>query len=436
MKKVILLTFVYIFNNLAYSQADILIYHPRAQESIKVFDRKSNSLLNEPLRYEEGKKIKIQIINPNPLFYKYELKYEEQEVKSEDKALTDALGVIGNLLSTVYIQRTRSLINLPQEQSDFQAYILILNNLLDEIETAQRIINQSDNPEVQADALRANRNSGLRYASDQITGNLSAGSSPLTLPTSSNHFLSSRLATDLDNLLNGLNNMDDGQKRIFKLVNNTLVIKVKEMQKNLKDVKTEINNEFIVTAKEAKIYLIVKPIDATNTGLVRVVHSGDEKIEIAHIIPNFKRATLELVPVGNFVFSKDVKEFFIENDLVQNRLKNTTAFKAGLVLNVNVSSFGKSKEMAVGLGLGYRFNETENAFENLYISSLFSYKNFFRIGLGLGWAQFPYELKDGGKVGQPLPTSITNLDDLITYKEQPSAFLTIAFTGLNLTKKK
>nr|WP_315239969.1 hypothetical protein [uncultured Flavobacterium sp.] len=427
-KKYLITFFIFLcFSYLTFGQ-DRFIYHSRNQEQIKIYDSHKESVTNEPLHIAEGSKIKVRILNPNPLFYKYELKYVEQEVQSEDKVLTDALAQIGSLITN-----TQRGLNLVQ-QSDFNMYVSKVNSLMTEITKAQSIIDNSDLPEVESDALVGNRNGGLRYAIDQISGKAMQPVSGLTFDSCGFH--DPVLLNSLNELIDKLANIiSSNEMKIYKLANNTLAKKVQEMKKTMSEVKAEIDEEFTVTEKEGVIYLVITPIDANRHNL-RKLHSEDAKLEILRIIPDFKRAVIELVPVGNLMYSGSYEEYYLEEGLVQKREVSKAFFRPGIVLNINLHSFGKTKEMAAGLGLGYKLSENENGIENLYLSTLFSYKSFIRVGLGIGWGQFPSGLKSGGQVGQALPDNVSNLEDLVNYKDKPTVFLTLAFAALNVSKKK
>lgn len=414
----------YLFFTTALSaQTQLKVYHGGNGES-QVYNELNNVINKPKIKLKQGDLFSVKVLNANPLFYNYSLKYENLVIESEDKAITDLLVTFNTILATR--SGTAAFTAKTVETDQYKAGV---NTLITDINLARDYIRESDKPEGPDDALVYRRTAGLRQALDKIAA----------MSNAQFHFHNSNLLNDLNGASDKAS-VDEVEKEAFRLLNSSLVQKVNEIKKNT-DPQTTVTiwqNEFKVTDTATKITLLINKIDKNNATLIRDGNGATEfPLEIATIIPYYKRATLELVPVANFIFSRNVREFYLENNIIQNRLKPKTTVSPGVVLNINFANFGETKEMSVGIGPGYKFNSKGDGFENFYLSTLLSYKNFLRIGLGVGFAQFPmYELKGGGKVGQPLPTNISNLNDLIEYEEKASGFLTIAFTGLNLSKKK
>lgn len=405
----------------ASSQSLLKVYHGERGES-KVFDNLNRTVVKPTLKISQGDLLTVEVVNANTLLYNYNLKYENITVESEDKAITDLL----TTFNTIIAARTAGFKATAAATDEYKNAI---NLLIKDINKAKKYILESDAPELPDDALNLRHTKGLRKALDDLRA----------LPTAQYQFNNTNLLNDL-NALSDKAKLDEVEQQAFKILNSSLVEKVNEIKKQTKlyTLETEWNNEFKVTDSSTKVTLVITKIDKTNSSLTR--DGSEEKefqLELGTITPYYKRATLELVPVANFIFSNNVREFYIENSIVQIRSKRNITTNAGVVLNINIAHFGPTKEISVGIGPGYKFNSKGDAFENLYLSTLLSYKNYLRIGFGFGLAQFPIEeLKGGVKVGQSLPTNISNLNDLLNFEEKPSAFLTIAFTGLNLSKKK
>ena len=406
------------------SQDLLQVYHGRNGESV-VYNS-NNMVVSKPLiKKTIGEKFSIKVLNPNPLFYKYTIRYEQQKSETDSKEIADFLSTLNTILAA------RNGVGALAGVLDptFNSYKIAINTLINDINSAKKILDNSDMPELPEDALNLRRVAGLRKAIDLITA----------IPTDQYRFNNSSLLSDLNLASNAIAGADDVEKQAFGLLNNSLVQKVNEINKSIsgQEIKTIWESEFEVTDTPTKIFLVITKINPDNKTLIRDGGLSEKSIEIATIIPYYKRSTLELIPVGTFQFAKDVREFYVENEIVKTRFKQKTTFNSGTVLNINLVRFGELKEMSFGVGPGYRFSSNSDALENIYFSTLFSYKNFIRIGIGIGFSQFPSEeLKDGGKIDQPLPSNITNLNDIIAYQEKLTGFLTLSFTGLNLTKKK
>ncbi|WP_343307790.1 hypothetical protein AAHN97_11665 [Chitinophaga niabensis] len=422
MRKTVLLLSIIMLTQTIYAQ-DIQVYHGRKKETT-VYNSKGESVTNYRLYKKQKDAVSIRILNPNPIFYKYELKYQESEIEAESKEITDLLVQI----SVALVARTTPPVAgaAPGVEPTYKIYQDALNKLLDEINTAKKYVAGSDNPELPKEAREFRRTGGLRKAIDQIDA----------LPATANHFNDPKLLDNLNTLCNQIVNIDDYIKKGLLLLNTSIVQNVNNIKKSATDqaVATVITADFNVTEKKGEIYLVISKADP-NATVKRDFHSGTEQIKLATVIPYYERAVLEIVPVGNFLFAGQEKEFFIENNIVGSREVKKTRFMPGVVLNVNAFRFGETREMSLGFGPGYNFTSANNAFNNFYLSTLFSYKNIIRVGAGFGFAQYADGLKDGATVDNPLPAKIENLDKVIVYKEKPTFFLTIAIAGLNLTKK-
>jgi hypothetical protein len=411
----------------AFSQ-DLKFFHGRPNENV-LYDAGSRTVIEPKIRKDQGETFSLQILNPNPLFYNYDIKYQQQELKSEDKEITDLFSMLNTILASRVSGGPGAAKRLTGRDSvQLANYKAAIDTLTTDINTAKQYIINSDIPELPQDALAQRRSGGLRNAIDRINA----------LSNGQFHFNSGTLLNDLTVLSNSIN-IEPILKESLSLLNQSRVQKVEDIKKsiNSQSLKTTLLSQFTVTDKPTKVVLTIKRIDPKNETLLRYFQQvPSDTIILATILPNYKRATLELIPVANFIFAREVQEFYVENNLMQSRSKRQTTVMPGIILNINLPPFGASKEFSFGIGPGYKFSSDGKVLENFYLSALFSYKNIIRIGIGGGFAQFPYGLKEGGQIGKPLPSNISNLNDLLQYEEKPAAFLTIAFTGLNLTKKK
>ena len=411
---------------------DILIYHGQNSET-SVYDHQKNPVLNLTLKKKQGDHFRVRIVNPNPLFYKYEIKYEQQAVQSEEESITSLLMAFNQQLNDRYTAAAKGIV--AGTDADYDNYKAAIESITQDITKAKSIVEASDIPELPLDALSYARTGGLRYAIEQVTNPARS----VSLSTSATKFHSPTLAADLDALLEKVSSIDNDPlaKEALTLLNQSLVKKVEELKASMAGsrIATVINSDFVVTDKITKVFLLITPIDANNKNLVRDTYTESNKIEVATIVPLYDRKTLELIPVGNFLFANNVLEYYLENKLVQSRQVNKVSFSPGVVLNINAARFGEAKEMSVGFGAGYKFSNDSKLLQNFYLSTLFSYKDFFRIGIGVGFSQYPSHLNSGAAVNQALPDNIANLEDMIEYKDKLTGFLSIAFTGLSLSKK-
>lgn len=416
-------------------EADIRVYHGKQGESVFLDDKNNSSNSGRrKMKFIRSKDdtIYITVQNPNPFFYKYEINTEDFDIVDDTPDVSLLAEVLNGLLSS----QTPGTTSSPFSKSDaatskFATYQEFLNNLYSDISEAKNYIENSDNPESKSEALDYITNSsgkGFRAASDGIQSLAS--------------FKIDKLQEKLDDLLKKA--VED------RSLYTSLSITTGDGEKIIEEAYKLLNKNFVTTidqilkiAKEDRIIRFKVPVKENKRTEIRLVISKIDKKgsrdliddELATVSPRYHRATLELVPVANVIYYGNRQKFIIDNDIVRSAPDDGFTFKVGTMLLYNVSSFGKYGEGAVSIGLGYNIPK-KGVLDNLYLGSLISYKNIFRIGLGIGFNSYPAGLKDGAKVDQPLPANISNIDDVIDYQRKIAGFITISVSGLSLGGKK
>src|SRR5690554_1472260 len=80
----------------AYSQ--LKVYHGMNGET-QVYDE-FNNVVNKPkINMKQGEELTVKIVNPNPLFYSYTLKYENLVSETEDQVIIDLLATFNTLIA-------------------------------------------------------------------------------------------------------------------------------------------------------------------------------------------------------------------------------------------------------------------------------------------------------------------------------------------------
>lgn len=156
--------------------------------------------------------------------------------------------------------------------------------------------------------------------------------------------------------------------------------------------------------------------------------------------PYYDHPFLELAPMISFSISGDVPKFSTENGIITKTESGVGSFNIGAILLGNVKTFGKFKEQALGVGLGAAINSKneQSILNHLNISTLYSYKDIFRIGLGIGVERVASGLKNNLNEGSPIPSDIEidDISSLVDYKNKPAFFINFSFSGFNLPIKK
>lgn len=421
---------------------DIRIYHGEKAES--VFLKKNDKLENsskESIRITRSVNgiITINILNPNPFFYNYEIKTEDVEIKDDYSDqfadLVKLISALPDLVAPTTINPFAARYVAPRggaaatKFDEYQSYILLLNA---DIKSAKTAIESSDRPETVDEALKRVSNPsgfGFRSAIATIQG----------LPASTTRFNSKTLEKDLNDILDA--SIADGTfdssfniagnaallalyKAAFKGLNNQLLGTVNEI---LKVTQKDRIIRFQIPVKENKqtnIKLVITKINDKDSTVRELLSE-----EVATVLPNYVRKTFEVVPVVNLVFQSDRQKFYVENNLVKSAVDDEAKFNIGAMALMNFASFGEFKEFGVGFGIGYSL-QTDGSTNSFFAMPSLSYKSIVRIGFGYGYSSAPVGLNNGAAVGSPLPANISNIEDVVDYKRKSAAVLSIAISGL------
>jgi hypothetical protein len=371
--------------------------------------------------------IDLVVMNANPFLYSYEIKLENLELTDETPDMSILLAALNILYPVAASPGVGPAMAHPAKKSAFEKYSDNVGSLREDLIAAQSAIQQSDAPEELLDVFN-HANKGFNLAKKTI----------LNLDASPGRFNSPTLKEDLDKMLASaidanselLEGTDDGNLKIeyYKLINAQLtdaVKKIKELAKSDGVIRFHVT----VTDKPQSIRLIIKKKEALPS------LSRDEYDKIIGVLtPKFKRPVLEIVPTACMAYASDIPEYSIKDNVIAERRTDNFSFKAGAMLLFNLVNFGKYGEGAWGIGLGYNIPK-ENVLESFYLGTLFSYKNLFRVGGGVGFSEFPTGLNDGAKVGDPLPSEIKNISDVVKYEKRPAFFITFSISGLTILSK-
>ena len=438
MRKLVFFALAVLLQQTLFGQ-DLRIYHGEKSES--VFLRQNDrlqSLNRESVTIVRGVDgiVTITVANPNPFFYKYEIKTEDVDIVDDySNQFADVVKLITSMPEIA--DHFKSATGGRAPASKFNAYKTALETLSSEIKNAKAAIKKSDHPETPKEAFDRKVNPdgfGFRAAIEYI----------LKISSDNGHFNSSTLEKDLNDMLQAA--IDDGTfdtafkltaagatpdlkdlfKQAFQQLNNNLATSIAKM---LDITKQDKIVRFRVPVKDGKKTTVTLVVTKVNTS-----DNVDRELlneQVAVVLPLYVRKRFEVVPVVNLIFQGNRQKFSIKDGIVASEQDDDAKFNIGAMALMNFASFGDFKEYGVGLGIGYSMQPGGSASSFFLIPSL-SYKSIVRIGFGFGYNMSPVGLKDGATVGAALPANISNIDDVINYKRKPAAVLTIAISGLKL----
>jgi len=429
MKKVLLTLFI-CFYNLASGQ-DVRVYHGQQSESVylKPGDNAENSS-KEPVAIVRASNgiVTINILNPNPFFYNYEIKTEDVDITDDySDDFAELVKIIGNLPDLQNAKAAAARV----VATKFSNYVNSMKALSEEITEVNTAIQNSDQPETIDEALRRISNPsgyGFRSVIATIRNQDSKGG----------HFNSKSLKKDLTDALEAAiadSSFDTGlgvagnsalhnlYASAFRALNQQYISTVSEI---LKTAQKDLILRFQVPVKQDKkttIKLVITKIKDEDTTVRELLNE-----DIAVIEPRYTRKRFEVVPVVNLIFQSNAQKYYVENKILKSSPDDEAKFNLGAMALMNIASFGDYKEYGVGIGIGYSL-ELEGKTNSIFILPSISYKNIVRIGVGFGFTSSPVGLKEGATVGMALPENISDIDDFIDYKRKTAAVISIAISG-------
>lgn len=412
------------------AQETIQIYHGQRGTTKIVSIASGEKILlsnKHTIVLEEGKEVRIEIINPNPVLYNY--KFNKSDLKIEEETLPDISSLVKALSSLTQTGGTPLLAGAggggaatPNELNILIAKINTLKSILTQIETE---IANSDIPESIKQALDGGNDAGFRKAIVEIKklfnqNNLAveekALKDQLQKVITKNQFP--------DNDADGQG--DPAFEEAFKMYIESLGKMIAEIKTNFIDPSSPdlISFSFKVEQKAQEIAIEIQTTQSS--------HAREIGNLISIFIVPYKKDKIELVPFYSMLHAKNQIKFEVENSVIVKGPESDFTFRPGFMLAANVRRFGEKKEFSVGPGLGFSIVPKTFDLANLTLGALFRYKDIFRLGLAWGMQKYPSGLKDGAAVGAALPANVSRIEDVIEYSGKSVFMINFSVFGLKL----
>lgn len=419
-----------IVSGICQAQGTIKIYHGTRGQS-EIIDHGSGIGTHLQKVLKPGTKVTLEVINPHPSLYDY--KFQVNNIKEENEQIEGEADLIPLLSSLLGLapgaeakkgnDRAGARVAAEDAVDDWQKlYLEQLQALSNEISEAKLIIQRSDQPGTVSNILDKNFAAGFVWATNELK-NLSFFTNA-GLETEVRQW-----KTDLGSTAHGFragNALDELQREIFAKYGEALLLSAKEIKAAYSDaVPSVIRYSFTVRDTIQEISLSIK----NKSESVRGREVGDKVITVA-IVPHYKRAKLEFLPIGTLAYTRSALKFSVREGVIVQEEDEQFKFRSGGVLNFNFLNWGERKRYALGAGIGFAI--ANNDLDNIYGSLMLSYTKWVRIGIGFGAANVPSYLKNGLQVGEALPANIADIEDVIGYRKKPAAFLMFVIPGLNL----
>jgi len=173
-------------------------------------------------------------------------------------------------------------------------------------------------------------------------------------------------------------------------------------------------------------------LTATRRGDGTAARMTGEVLEVV-VEPTFVRPIVEVVPIAYLVSIRNAPGFEIDDGKIA-RVEEDDSFEGrlGAMLALQPWSFGKRKEVALGVGIGSNLFTGADTFSEVFASVLVSYRDVFRLGVGWGRADVEgARLGDELSEGDALPED-TQLSDVLETKAFDGFFLVVNVSGFKL----
>ncbi|MBK8080331.1 MAG: hypothetical protein IPK25_08650 [Saprospiraceae bacterium] len=199
------------------------IYHGKGGLT-KVLDKDGKEIGSNNIKMMPGDVVKIEILNYNPLFYNYVLKYKNFKIESESGEIDKFISLLNPFYSGIIYNSREGFAGEIDSTTNpnLDKYKKALDILLKELEKANNILINSEEPEDFQSALiySSNNNGGLRQAIENIKN----------MEKKPFHFNNVNLIQDLNKLSDAIGG-DEVQKSAYHLLNQSLVGKINQVKK-------------------------------------------------------------------------------------------------------------------------------------------------------------------------------------------------------------
>jgi hypothetical protein len=145
--------------------------------------------------------------------------------------------------------------------------------------------------------------------------------------------------------------------------------------------------------------------------------------------PRMNRPALELlVAPYSAIALENVRSYSLDADsLLQAQAEDASSFGVGPMGLINLV---RTPDISLGLGGGLGLGK-DKVVSGYYVSAVASYRDLFRLGLGVGWARFSDKLSSSVKLDSKLPGSLS-LDKAIESRNVRAFFVTISVKGMSV----
>lgn len=410
---------------------DIYIYHGTSGTS-KIIDPLTNKITRKKHKFDYDKNIEIQVINANPGLYKYE--FLSEEIAIETPELPD-FSPLSTVLSSELNLKTEAAASgrlfvegasLEGDISDGQwqdVYRKKIEDLKKLIQKAETIIAESDAPQSISKAIDLSPDGGFIGAKSKLEE-----IKIFKTDFEKEHEIWKTKLTNGGAPYYFIPEDNPEAPLLMELYDNyykILLAKIKELKSSFgPEVSSTVT--YKTQIKEKKIKVKLKVVSKNSKHKNREV--GDSIVTI-ELVPNYKRAIVELIPVATLAQSRNGKQFGIENGIITAAEKDEFQFGVGAMLNVNLLTWGPRKELSLGTGVGFAL--VDQKLDNFFVSTNINFGDWVRLGIGYGWLQTPTGLKDGLSSGDSAD-DINDIDDVINFSREPAFFISLVIPGLNL----
>jgi DNA-binding FrmR family transcriptional regulator len=352
----------------------------------------------------EGTSVTIEILNANHLLYQYEAVIREIEIKNDMPDVGNLLEILNGLAANP-LSSSRAVPRAPATLF-YHDYLDAVTLLKGQIENVQKIIRDSD--------------SEKQPVSDFIV-------QIENISSAKNNFNDPKLEDHLIDLLKS--DATTGDPDAKKFMFDALEAQAKLLAKSVTELRASLTTRqsFIYKFKTGKkpftISIIAKPLKGIT------YHRAIDTIAQVLVHP-YITSSWEIIPTFNLVYATQGKDFKVENDLITEAELDDVTFRYGFFVVRNIWNWGRYKEVRCGLGAGFTLRpiKDQKILDNLQAGFFTNIKDQIKLGVGIGFAQVPKGLSQSA-VGKALPPDISSIDEIITYKNRPAAFVSITIFG-------
>lgn len=420
----------------------IRFYHGRPGEAVVVLPGNDVEDVGgrNPLRtvvLPVGTEVCVRVINPHPGFYTYTLGavVDTTSVAAFPKEVSEIVTVLSTLLQPGSTNARPALRTLGDQEAALGDYALLLDTLARQVQAVQRAIRRSDQPGLfvgsQGNTVdRRPDRPDFGYVATMMQDSADRWTRP-------GNFSASKLADDVEGWYKTASDAigtarSPGLDRTLHALRAhgqnlaSAALAIRAVYEKAPDVRLCRD---VGQGRATNFVFAVGARDTTSANVATLARYRDTAAVRVRAITRYARPRFEFFPT-TFIQGTGADELGLVRDTLRVIDTNPVNFRFGPMLLMNVLRFGVENENALGVGLGVGLKPEGKVVTDALGALMYSARQDFRIGFGLGISHLRTGQIIQGALDQPRPIDAEGINDMVEEDWEFSGYFIFNLLGV------